>query len=347
MQCLYVGYEFKNGKTGGAVVRKNNHKLLKSINNLTIDDFFIENEKNKIALLKNYFSLSFNGGTKKIIKNFKETLKNTKYTHIFFDTSLYGVLIKYVKKNYPKMKIITFFHNIEVNYYKERVKAEGIKNIIALPSVFYNEKLSIKYSDEIIVLTDRDKKELTNKYKIEKITIIPISLEDKFDPNRKIKKSDYDYLFIGSAFFANIHGISWFIEEVLPSVPGKLVVIGKGMEILKEKYNNGQKLEILGTVEDVEKYYYEDNIVVSPIFYGAGMKTKTIEALMYGKTIIGTEEAFIGIEDIESIANNKEEFKKEIKLVKKRNNSNEISRKIYEEKYMLSKAKGKYNEIFK
>ncbi|WP_264525318.1 hypothetical protein [Flavobacterium sp. N502536] len=29
------------------------------------------------------------------------------------------------------------------------------------------------------------------------------------------------------------------------------------------------------------------------------MKTKTIEALMYGKTIVGTQEAFAGIENIE------------------------------------------------
>ena len=35
--------------------------------------------------------------------------------------------------------------------------------------------------------------------------------------------------------------------------------------------------------------------VVCPIFSGSGMKTKTIEALRYGKIVFGTNEAFAGI----------------------------------------------------
>lgn len=36
--------------------------------------------------------------------------------------------------------------------------------------------------------------------------------------------------------------------------------------------------------------------MISPIWAGGGMKTKTAEALMYGKTIIGTTETFEGYE---------------------------------------------------
>jgi len=34
--------------------------------------------------------------------------------------------------------------------------------------------------------------------------------------------------------------------------------------------------------------------VILPIISGSGMKTKTAEALMYGKSIIGIKEAFEG-----------------------------------------------------
>ena len=51
------------------------------------------------------------------------------------------------------------------------------------------------------------------------------------------------------------------------------------MEVLKEKYKDNEKLEIKGTVEDISRYYYEDNIIISPIFHGSGIKTKTIEAM--------------------------------------------------------------------
>ena len=53
-------------------------------------------------------------------------------------------------------------------------------------------------------------------------------------------------------------------------------------------------------------------VVIAPIFDGSGMKTKVAEALMYGKRIIGTREAFSGYEDIAEevgwVCNTKEEF---------------------------------------
>lgn len=345
MNCLYVGYDFSEGKVGGNIVRENNYKILNMIENFKVTNFFIKNDIRKLDLLINSLKLSFNGGNKKIVDQFKDKLKKESYTHVFFDGSLYGKLVKYTKLNYPKIKIITFFHNIEVNYYIERVKVEGLQNALVLPSVMYNEKSSSKYSDKIIVLNDRDKKELMNKYKIENSTVIPISLEDKFDSAREIKECDYDYLFIGSAFFANVQGISWFIDEVLPYVPGKLLVIGKGMEKLRDKYKDSNKLKILGTVDDIEKYYYEDNIIVSPIFYGSGMKTKTIEALMYGKTIVGTEEAFVGIDQKDLlVCNNLEEF---IKNLTKVQNRNSFNRQLFVKRFSLEISKEKISDIFK
>lgn len=38
--------------------------------------------------------------------------------------------------------------------------------------------------------------------------------------------------------------------------------------------------------------------MIAPIFDGSGMKTKVAEALMYGKKIIGTPEAFSGYEGV-------------------------------------------------
>jgi hypothetical protein len=51
-----------------------------------------------------------------------------------------------------------------------------------------------------------------------------------------------------------------------------------------------------GYVNDLSSYYKSAVAVVAPIFKGSGMKTKVIEAMSYGKSIIGTDEAFQGIE---------------------------------------------------
>lgn len=48
----------------------------------------------------------------------------------------------------------------------------------------------------------------------------------------------------------------------------------------------------------MQHWYLAAKVVIAPIFDGSGMKTKVAEALMYGKRVIGTTEAFSGYEEV-------------------------------------------------
>lgn len=353
MKILYVGYEKIDRKTGGGIVSATNLEVLKEIYKENLYEVNIKIEKSFIKNLKNYFLFSFKGQTKEIENKIYQIIKTQKIEKIFFDGSIFGNLYKKIKKINKDIEIVTFFHNIEKKYYLKRVKVEGILRIILLPNIFYNEKLSVKYSNKIIVLNERDKEDLEKIYKNflsdKKIFIIPIMLKDRYK-EKKLSYCDYDYLFIGSKFYANVHGISWFIENVLPNVTGKLLVIGKGMEILKQNYHNISNLKIVGAVENVDKYYYDDNIIISPIFHGSGMKTKTIEALMFNKYIVGTREAFIGIKNINFIGKccqTKEDFIRVLNNLEKEDIKKIDSRKIYLDNFNYKILFNKYKEIFK
>ena len=66
------------------------------------------------------------------------------------------------------------------------------------------------------------------------------------------------------------------------------------------------------------------------------MKTKTVEAMMFGKTILGADEAFCGYEGLDEYrCNTANEFVKKINYYKQQGNSlfNEKIRRIYLEKY--------------
>ena len=73
----------------------------------------------------------------------------------------------------------------------------------------------------------------------------------------------------------------------------ELQVVGKNMEKIKDEVNSN-KVNIIGSVDDLSAYYKESDFVIEPIFQGAGMKVKTAEAMMFGKVILGTEEALEG-----------------------------------------------------
>ncbi len=349
---LYIGHDFSDHRIGGNLGRKNHYNSLKKLYGENLYEVFYEFNREFYKILKNYLFLEFNGENKKKEKEIFKIIKEKNIGKVILDSSILGGLAKKIKKFDTGIEIIIFFHNIERNFYLERIKAEGISRSILLPSIIFNENLGIKYGDKLILLNIREINELNRIYKSKiknkKIYEIPIYLEDKYIKN-SLKNCNYDYLFIGSAFFANIHGISWFIENILPKVKGKLLIIGKGTEFLREKYKEIERLEIKGTVEDISKYYYENNIIVSPIFYGAGMKTKTIEAMMFNKLIVGTNEAFVGIkkEDISKLGfccNNTDEFIQVLKKLEyKKLEAN--SREIYLRRYSFDINTLKLKEI--
>lgn len=112
----------------------------------------------------------------------------------------------------------------------------------------------------------------------------------------------------------------------------------------------GERVTIRGRVESLDEFYNKADVVVGPIFKGEGMKTKTCEALMYGKIYLGTDEALEGYEDLnEYRCNTADEFVHMIELLTDKNlpKYNENLRNIYLEKYSPQMAKARLTKIFK
>ena len=105
-------------------------------------------------------------------------------------------------------------------------------------------------------------------------------------------------LFVGGAFYANQKGIAWFVKHVVPKIDIKVYIIGKGFEKYKHSLELEGKVEVIGEVKSLSNWYLQAHFVIAPIFKGSGMKTKIAEAIMFGKKIIGTPEAFSGYEDV-------------------------------------------------
>lgn len=99
-------------------------------------------------------------------------------------------------------------------------------------------------------------------------------------------------LFIGSHWPPNIHGISWVLRNVWPGVEARLPdarlrIVGRGMsqDLLPDV---GAGVEIVGEVPDVRAELGPANVVLSPIFFGAGIPTKLLEAAASGKATLVT-----------------------------------------------------------
>lgn len=289
MRFLYIGGKQEKVVHGWDQVNKRNQKVLESIADtvayMPLDKSFIS-------------SHLFFGISNSFLKKVEKELQNN-YDYVFVCQSNCGRICKYIKKIKPNQQIITFFHNVEIHYAKEYMKVAGLRASFFYLRVKLYEGMACKYSDVLITLNDRDSRLLESTYGRKAIASLPTSLEDKYteketDTSQEITDC-IDYLFVGAAFYANIEGVQWFIDNVMHSVSGDLYIVGLNMS--EDKFKNlNERIHVYGFVEDLSQYYKRARFIVSPIFHGGGMKTKTAEALMYGKRIIGTQEAFEGYE---------------------------------------------------
>lgn len=279
-----------------------------------------------------------------IFDSIVEYIKVEKFDFVFLGFSTYEYLIKKVKKE-TGLPVFVMYQGVTPNTKKSRlVGASLFQKIKAYPSyrmVLKRERTNAMLADCNIVHNKRERDAYYYYYKKEPEMYLPVFIADKYSENIGSNPgyNDFSLLFIGSNFGPNLSGLKWFAENVMPNLADgiSLYVVGQGMEVLKnESTYQVDNIHIIGEVEDLAPWYYYANLVVEPIFEGDGMKTKTVEAMMYGKTILGSDEAFCGYEGLdEYLCNTAEEFVNRINVYKQTGveRFNSKIRNIYLNKY--------------
>ena len=130
---------------------------------------------------------------------------------------------------------MTFFHNVEKFFCKRSFVKRLLYPVYNGPLI-RSETNAIMYSDDIVTLTERDAAYVKRVNNRSKVTILPSSMEDKMEnvngyvaQTLLVKVKCPQLLFVGSYFYANVNGLSWFIERILPQVNAKLIVVGANM----------------------------------------------------------------------------------------------------------------------
>ena len=241
------------------------------------------------------------GITEQFIKAAIQKIRSNTITKVFIDGSNLGLMAQEIKRNCPSVCIYTCFHNVEARFfYGSLKKTKTIKALLVMLANYLAERKSVKYSDVRIMLNLRDSEMLNKIYGKPATHISALTVPDtRF--NRSINKIEIGKsgyaLFVGGSFYANRYGLEWYAQNVAPNVLIKTLVVGRGFDKLKNVLEKNSNIEVIGEVDCMASWYENADFVVAPIFDGSGMKTKVGEALMFGKMVIGTSEAFCGYED--------------------------------------------------
>ena len=194
-----------------------------------------------------------------IISEICEVINSNAIRTVFIEDSVFGNLVKKIKKSCKECKVLSFYHDVKADLYKQWMDNDRtLKSKIEYTIGIRQEYVNQIYADVNIVFNERDA-EVFQKY------------------------------------YPNLVGFKWFVDNVLPSLTDNIQVdvVGRGLEELRNEYSD-PRINIVGGVESLNPYYENADIVIAPLFDGGGMKSKTVEALSFGKIFVGTEESLFG-----------------------------------------------------
>ncbi len=344
-------------KGGREMLCKINHEALSVIFGAHLIVFDLPHFSPK-TLKEKFFTLGgyIDGLTPQGVTRALELIRREDVRQVFVDGSNFGGFVSKLKRSLPSVEVITFFHNVEARFFGGALgNSKSFRALTVLIVNYLAERKATHLSDKRICLSQRDSTLLQSLYGKGATHISPIALADKLSDQpvaRQVIDLEPFALFVGSNFYANRDGIAWFVRNVSQRIDIRICVVGEGMEDLRHELESPGRVSVIGSVDNLSSWYKRALFVIAPIFDGSGMKTKVAEALMYGKKVVGTREAFSGYEDIASIAGwsceNADEFVDAIKLAQRtiKSSFDPNLRELYEKKFSFSAATSRLAAVF-
>ena len=269
----------------------------------------------KIALSYRLFPMLKKGAAKyydfSMVSKLADFVKNNQIETIVWEHPYYAWLAFSVRKR-TGVKTIFHTHNIEYQRFKSLGKWWW-------PILKVYEKWAFKKADTLFFIAPEEKSFAVNQWKINpaKCKTVPFGVPVKENPAdreecstkvralHQISPEEKILLFNGLlSYQPNLDALKYILDHINPLLEKavdfryRIVICGKGLPSDMNELKNYQSHNVVyaGFVDDIEMYFKAADIFLNPVQTGGGIKTKMVEAIAYGTTVVATESGAAGIE---------------------------------------------------
>jgi polysaccharide biosynthesis protein PslH len=205
-------------------------------------------------------------------------------------------------------KRILRVHNDEAHYYRELsgsshelwrkafYRMEGIK------FRSYSSR-AMQWCDLFWFASDFERQEYCVRHPVSvpKASFVPLHVERSAMKRHKL--SGNRVIFVGKLGFANnARGVEWYIDQMHPRLADingyELMVAGntegESLDSLRRSIARHPNISLFENPTELQPYYEMASVFINPVFHGAGVKLKTIDAIRAGLPVVSTSIGIIG-----------------------------------------------------
>lgn len=232
----------------------------------------------------------------------RQSLQHVKFEHAYDVVFLEGEYVAPIlwNRSLSYRHALLRMHNDEAIYFKNLSEAEPSlwkKLYYYLDSVRFrsSEPELIRKVDQLLFVSSDETKAYQRRYPEAKNIFLPVAV--KLDCKAR-PRTGHTVSIIGSLFMTNNReGIEWYLSEVHPRLKSavsdyRLLLAGnsrgEGVEWLRSATKGDPTVEIYDSPEDLEPIYAQTDVFANVMRHGAGVKLKTVNAIINGMPVVTT-----------------------------------------------------------
>lgn len=212
---------------------------------------------------------------------------------------------------FPKIKTTAWIfqeQNIEYKLYRDFYRAsqffskEQLLHLFNYLFLSWYERTMVKRVDQIVVLCEQDKSELTSIGVSPNKVIVVAPYVKALHNHLNGEKPNKELLFIGNLWWKpNLNAITWFLKKIFPliqkaSPQASLTIIGDGVSLLSSYNKNHPSITLLEKQKDISPHLRRASIFLLPFQIGQGVRIKALTAFSYGLPVVSTAVGMRGLQ---------------------------------------------------
>jgi glycosyltransferase involved in cell wall biosynthesis len=197
---------------------------------------------------------------------------------------------------------ILVHHNVESKLLERRAEAEGglaARAYLRLQAAKLREqeRRLLHSSMAHIAVSDGDRLSLLEIEPAADVIVVENGVDTEyFAPGSDPSGNEDRIVFVGGmSWFPNREGMTWFLEEVWPTVlerrpSASLVVVGDkpSREVVDRSADPASRVTATGLVPDIRPHVRDASVFIVPLHVGGGTRLKILDAWAMSKSVVST-----------------------------------------------------------